>query len=101
MKVISPVQTAVVEPVSIKKPIQAGVEVSGHLKSTYPIPPQCDKLDIRPLWDEFHYRLNYWGNTKVRKNSGLFTDAYVILMSMMVSVKKENNKITSKVISKD
>ena len=97
MKVISPVIRAETqtEPVKQKKP---ALEVTGYLKFMYPIPVGCDKMDIRPLWDEYHYRINYWGNKKIAKKGGHLEDSYVILDSMMVFITCENGKFTSKIV---
>ena len=98
MKLVSPTDRPTPEVETVKvKDNKPGIEVSEFLKSTYPIPPHCNKLTICPLWDN-NYRLNYWGTTQRRKNSTEFVDAYVILYSIFVVVEQNKKGFTSQVL---
>ena len=99
MKVLSPVIKAPIEPVFVKNNFP-DIEIIGYLRFTYPIPPNCNKVDIKPLWDS-HYRLNYYGNKKMLKKNGQITDWNVILLSMMVAVRKNGSGFISEVLSEE
>lgn len=97
MKVISPVIKAETEKTTTKqkKPV---FDVILHLKSHHKLPIDCHRMDIRRLWDDYHYRINYWGNSKIAKNSGLLVESEIILSSIMVAVKYENGGYSSQVM---
>jgi hypothetical protein len=97
MKVISPVVRENPKSPPVKQ-VNPTVKVAEYLKLTYPIPSSCNKMDIRPLWDEYHYRINYWGNQSISKNGSDFIESQ-ILESMMVSIKCINGQFVSNIIS--